>query len=134
MRLVLRTTNEQAEPAAAPLPLPPGSDPLLRLQHETQPLSGPDVTRCTGHPRELPLRGIPVMCPACQARRDWVLINHRRNVWIGCRCGHQWLEPEITRADFDGLLTTSNCTTYPSLEQALTAHGFDGSFAGTYLM
>ena len=39
--------------------------------------------------------GIPVMCTACRARRDWLLINHGRNVWIVCRCSNQWLEPEI---------------------------------------
>ncbi|MEE4543666.1 hypothetical protein V2S66_17015 [Streptomyces sp. V4-01] len=37
------------------------------------------------------------------------------------------------RADFDALLTNPNWTNYPSLEQAMTAAGFDGSFAGIYL-
>lgn len=133
MTLVLRTTHQQANPAVAPTPLSVGGDPLRQLQYETQPPTGPGVTRCTGHPRELALRGIPVMCSACQARRDWILINHGRNVWIRCRCGNQWLEPEIRRADFDALLANPNWTNYPSLEQAMTALGFDGSFAGTYL-
>ena len=35
------------------------------------------------------------MRTACRARRDWLLINHGRNVWIVCRCSNQWLEPEI---------------------------------------
>jgi hypothetical protein len=133
MTLVPRTTHHQVEPTVAPSPVPAGNDPLLRLQYETQPPTGPVVTRCAGHSRELALRGIPVRCSACRARRDWILINHGRNVWIRCRCGSQWLEPEITRADFDAMLGTPNWTNYPSLEQAMTALGFDGSFAGTYL-
>ena len=128
-----RTTRHQAEPTVAPSLLPAGSDPLRQLQYETQPPTGPAITRCTGHSQELALRGIPVMCSACQARRDWILINHGRNVWIRCRCGNQWLEPEITRADFDAMLANPKWTNYPNVEQAMTALGFDGAFAGTYL-
>lgn len=130
---MLRATGRQTEPSAPPSPLPVGGDPLRQLQYETEPPIGPGVTRCTGHSRELALRGIPVMCSACQARRDWILINHGRNVWIRCRCGNQWLEPEITRVDFESMITSPNWTNYPTLEQAMTARGFDGSFAGTYL-
>lgn len=77
--------------------------------------------------------GIPVMCSACRARRDWLLINHGRNVWVRCRCGNQWLEPEISRADFDALVGGPHGTTYPSVEAGLAALGFDGVFAGIYL-
>jgi hypothetical protein len=73
------------------------------------------------------------MCSACGARRDWLLINRGRGVWIRCRCGNQWLEPEITRADYDAMVAIPDGTTYPSVEQALLALGFDGSFAGIYL-
>lgn len=73
------------------------------------------------------------MCSACRARRDWLLINHGRNVWIRCRCSNQWLEPEITRADFDAMFASPNVESYPSLQQALIALGFDGALAGAYL-
>ncbi|NHI05766.1 hypothetical protein STPH2_1129 [Streptomyces sp. KO7888] len=73
------------------------------------------------------------MCSACRARRDWLLINHGRNVWVRCRCGNQWLEPEISRADFDALVGGPQGTTYPSVEAGLAALGFDGAFAGIYL-
>ncbi|MGV4927615.1 hypothetical protein K2224_28875 (plasmid) [Streptomyces sp. BHT-5-2] len=132
MTLVLRTTDCPAEPTVLPA-LPTGTDSLLQLESETQRPSGPGATRCLNHPRELALRGIPVMCTACRARRDWLLINHGRNVWIVCRCSNQWLEPEISRADFDALIAIPDGTTYPSVEQGLTALGFDGAFAGTYL-
>ncbi|MET9205507.1 hypothetical protein ACFVG1_00340 [Streptomyces bacillaris] len=72
-------------------------------------------------------------CTACRARRDWLLINHGRNVWVCCRCSNQWLEPEISRADFDALIAIPDGTIYPSVEQGLAALGFDGAFAGTYL-
>ncbi|MGW3715643.1 hypothetical protein ACWD8L_00675 [Streptomyces sp. NPDC005133] len=131
--LVLRTTNPHVEPTPVLPVVPAGSDPLLQLQYETQPPSGPGATRCLNHPRELFLRGIPVMCSACRARRDWLLINHGRNVWVCCRCSNQWLEPEISRADFNALIAIPDGTTYPSLKQALAALGFDGAFVGTYL-
>ncbi|MER5613924.1 hypothetical protein [Streptomyces sp. NPDC002215] len=124
MTLVLRTTDSPAEPATAQPADRAGTDPLPRLQYETQPPSGPGVTRCLNHPRELNLRGIPVRCSACRARRD---------VWVVCRCSNQWLEPEICRADFDALIGIPDGTVYPSVEQGLAALGFDGAFTGTYL-
>ncbi|MFJ3300137.1 hypothetical protein [Streptomyces bacillaris] len=133
MTLVLRTTDRPAESTPAQPVLPAGTDPLLQLAYETQPPSGPGATRCLSHPRELSLRGIPVTCTACRARRDWLLINHGRNVWVCCRCSNQWLEPEISRADFDALIAIPDGTIYPSVEQGLAALGFDGAFAGTYL-
>lgn len=128
-----RTTDRTTEPAPALPILPTGADPLLQLQYETHPADGPGATRCVSHPHELVLGGIPAMCSACRARRDWLLISHSRNVWIRCRCSNQWLEPEITRADFDALTASSYGTTYPTVEQGLIALGFDGAFAGTYL-
>ncbi|MFC8640679.1 hypothetical protein ACFUC2_07970 [[Kitasatospora] papulosa] len=133
MTLVLRTTTRTTKPAPALPVLPFGTDPLLQLQAETRRADGPGAIRCVGHSRELALRGIPVMCPACRARRDWLLINHGRNVWVRCRCGNQWLEPEISRADFDALVGGPHGTTYPSVEAGLAALGFDGVFAGIYV-
>lgn len=133
MTLVLRSTTRTTDPALALPVLPTGTDPLLQLQAETRPADGPGAIRCVGHSRELALGGIPVMCSACRARRDWLLINRGRNVWVRCRCGNQWLEPEIGRADFDVLVGGPHGTTYPSVEAGLAALGFDGVFAGTYL-
>ncbi|MEY9846354.1 hypothetical protein ABH940_003441 [Streptacidiphilus sp. BW17] len=129
--LVLTTTDRPATPNPVLPDHAAGSDPLLHLEHETHPPSGPGATRCLTHPSELSLRGIPVTCSACRARRDWLLINHGRNVWIVCRCSNQWLEPELSRADFDALITVPDGTTYPSVEQGLAALGFDGLLAGT---
>ncbi|MFJ8860531.1 hypothetical protein ACIRD8_19125 [Streptomyces sp. NPDC102451] len=132
MAFVLRISNHcLVEPITPTLSAAAGT--LPEREHETQPPSGPGATRCLNHPRELALRGIPVMCTACNARRDWLFINHGRNVWVCCRCGTQWLEPEISRADFDALIDAPDGTTYPSVEQALVALGFDGAFTGIYL-
>ncbi|MEU2894220.1 hypothetical protein EQK42_07150 [Streptomyces albidoflavus] len=133
MTLVLRTTDHTTTPTLAPPSLPTGTDPLLQLRYETQAIDGPGATRCVSHPHELALAGMPVTCSNCRARRDWLLINHGRNVWVRCRCGNQWLEPEIARADFDALVASPYGRTYPSFEEGLIALGFDGVFAGAYL-
>ncbi|WP_236710895.1 hypothetical protein [Streptomyces sp. 150FB] len=62
-----------------------------------------------------------------------MLTNYRRDVWIRCRCRHEWLEPEITRTHFDTMTALPDHKTYPTVEQALTDLGFEGSFAGIYL-
>ncbi|WP_441247361.1 hypothetical protein [Kitasatospora sp. McL0602] len=133
MTLVLRTTDNQTQPAPAPTATT-GTDPLLQLELQTQPPTGPSAARCLNHPDELALGGIPVICSACQGRRDWLLINKGRHVHIRCRCGNQWPEPEITRADFDAMLDNPQWTNYTTTDEGLTALGFDGSFAGIYLM
>ncbi|QPK50880.1 hypothetical protein H4W23_35245 [Streptomyces gardneri] len=133
MTLVLRTTDHTAATAPALPVLPAGADSLLQLEYEMQQPSGPGATRCLGHLGELTLGGIPTTCSACRARRDWLLINHGRTVWVRCRCSNQWPEPEISRADFDALIASPYGTTYPTVEQGLIALGFDGAFAGTYL-
>lgn len=130
---MLRTIHQQAEPTAALSPAPAVSDPLPQLRYETQPPAGPSAHRYLRHPGEISLRGIPVMCGKCGARRDWMITNYRRDVWIRCRCRHQWLEPEITRADFDTMAALPDHTTYPTVEQALADLGFDGTFAGIYI-
>ncbi|MFE7124942.1 hypothetical protein [Streptomyces sp. NPDC057617] len=133
MTLVPRLTDRTVEPTPSLPSIPLADDPLLQLRYETQPPDGPSGARCLTHPQELALRGIPVRCSACRARRDWLLINQGRHVWVRCRCSNQWLEPEITRADYDAMIATPQRTIYPSVEQGLIAMGFDGAFAGTYL-
>lgn len=123
---MLRTTHRATELPA----LPACSDPLSQLQDESQPVDGPGAIRCVGHPQELSLGGMPVTCSACRARRDWLLINHSRNVWIRCRCGNQRLEPEISRAHFDTLIASPYGTRSHSVTDALAALGFDSVYLG----
>ncbi|GFE17925.1 hypothetical protein Sgleb_59720 [Streptomyces glebosus] len=112
-------------------PANPDNDPLLRLQAETQQ-SGEVHLRCTTHPEELAITGITVMCPRCSARRDWMVICDRNTVSIRCRCSHQWVEREISRQDFEGLIDSGG-EYFPSLEAAAQSAGYDGTLAGTYL-
>ncbi len=133
MTLVTRTTERTTAPKPALPARPDAPNTRPQRQYEPQSRNGPDATRCLTHPHTLTLRGIPALCSFCNARCDWLLINHLRNVWICCRCNNQWLEPEITPADFDALITVPRITIYPSVEQGLAALGFDGTFTGAYL-
>jgi hypothetical protein len=105
--------------------------PLHRPQPRREP--GQIAARSTQHPEELVITGITTMCGRCGARRDWLLVCVRDEVSITCRCGHQWVEPEITRADFDALINTPG-QVFDSLEEVSRVHGFDGTLAGTYFL
>ncbi|WP_234436843.1 hypothetical protein [Streptomyces maremycinicus] len=109
-----------------------GDDPLLRLQQETQLGDGSIGLRATTHPEEIVITGIPVMCPQCGARRDWMVICDRDEVSIRCRCAHQWVERELTRADYEAMIDVGG-QDYPNLEAAAQAAGYDGTFAGVYV-
>ncbi|MFE3874856.1 hypothetical protein ACFXPX_10710 [Kitasatospora sp. NPDC059146] len=128
-----RTEHTTTAPTPIATPVPVGSDPLRQLEYETQTPSGPEAVRGILHPAELALRGMPVTCSACRARRDWLLLNQGRDVWVCCRCGNDWLEPEITRKDFDALIADPTWTRHPSTGAGRVALGFDGIFAGIYL-
>ncbi|MFB4193363.1 hypothetical protein [Streptomyces carpaticus] len=110
----------------------PADDPLLRLETETRPPTSPGHWRAVRYPEELTITGITVICPACGARRDWLILNRHNEVSLRCRCSHQWTERELTRADFDAMLTQPG-TNHPSLSDAILALGYDGTLAGTYL-
>ncbi|MFF3689964.1 hypothetical protein [Streptomyces sp. NPDC002187] len=109
-----------------------GDDPLLRLHKETQLGDGNIRLRATTHPEEIVITGIPVMCPQCGARRDWMVVCDRNEISIRCRCAHQWVERELTRSDYDAMIDVGG-QDYPSLEAAAHAAGYDGTLAGTYL-
>lgn len=88
--------------------------------------------RATTHPEEVVITGIPVMCPRCGARRDWMVICDGNEISIRCRCAHQWVERELTRADYEAMIDVGG-QNYPSLEAAAHAAGYDGTLAGVYL-
>ncbi|MFG2841690.1 hypothetical protein ACGF12_00735 [Kitasatospora sp. NPDC048296] len=86
--------------------------------------------RAVPHPAELDARGIPITCPNCRARRDWLLLNVRHQVFVRCRCAAEWHEPDLSRAYFDQHFTESE-REWESFGDAMTALGFDGLLAGT---
>ncbi|MFG3253286.1 hypothetical protein [Streptomyces sp. NPDC048172] len=107
-------------------------DPLLRLQDASEP---DDSTRIqtTTHPDRITITGITVMCAKCAARREWLVICDRQNqIFLRCRCAHEWHEPELTRAEFDAMAGEGG-QKYPSLEAVVRDTGYDGTLAGTYL-
>lgn len=129
----MQILNEGLHPQRTVLPETAlGDDPLLRLQQELQLVDGNIGLRATTHPEEIVITGIPVMCPQCGARRDWMVICDRNEISIRCRCAHQWVERELTRADYEAMIDVGG-QDYPSLGAAAQAAGYDGMFAGIYL-
>ncbi|SOE32549.1 hypothetical protein SAMN05442782_9513 [Streptomyces sp. OK228] len=129
----MQTLNEGLHPQRTVLPETAlGDDPLLRLQQETQLGDGSIGLRATTHPEAIAITGIPLMCPQCGARRDWMVICDRNEISIRCRCAHQWVERELTRADYEAMIDVGG-QDYPSLEAAAQAAGYDGTLVGTYL-
>lgn len=129
----MQILNEGLHPQRTVLPETAlGDDPLLRLQQEMQLGDGNIGLRATIHPEEIVIAGIPVMCPQCGARRDWMVICDRNEISIRCRCAHQWVERELTRADYEAMIDVGG-QDYPSLEAAAQAAGYDGTLAGIYL-
>ncbi|MGP3775443.1 hypothetical protein ACTWJ8_31945 [Streptomyces sp. SDT5-1] len=125
-----------SEDVQAPRSLSPAADesedPLLRLQQETQLGDGVVRLRATTHPEEIHITGILVMCANCGARRDWMVICDGSTIRIRCRCAHEWVEPELSRADYESMIEAGG-RDHPSLEAAAHAMGYDGALAGTYL-
>ncbi|GGU75915.1 hypothetical protein GCM10010211_47330 [Streptomyces albospinus] len=97
------------------------------------PRAGTSVCAATTHPEEIRITGITVMCSQRGARRDWMVICDRNEISIRCRCAHQWVERELTRADYMAMIGEGIGQDYPSLEAAAQAAGYDGTLAGTYL-
>ncbi|MGX1675596.1 hypothetical protein [Streptomyces sp. NPDC055400] len=129
---MLMLIEDRRPPRATQLASAGDVDPLLRLQQETQ--LGDDIIRLrtTTHPEEIRITGIPVMCSKCGARRDWMVICDRSTISSRCRCAHEWVEPELTRADYQAMIDVGGVD-HSSLEAAAQAMGYDGTLAGTYL-
>ncbi|WP_353946476.1 hypothetical protein ABII15_35980 [Streptomyces sp. HUAS MG91] len=104
---------------------------MQRLQQEPQLGDGVIRLRATTHPEEIRITGIPVMCSSCGARRDWMVICDRSTIRIRCRCAYEWIEPELSRADYEAMIDAGG-RDHPSLEAAAQAMGYDGALAGTY--
>lgn len=126
-------SNDLENQRTAPPRTVPSVDPLLRLQEETQPSKRDSGLRAPTHPDEIRITGLTVLCPECGARRDWMVICDRAEIGIRCRCTHQWIERELTRADYFAMIDEGIGQDYPSLEAAAQAVGYDGTLPGTYL-
>ncbi|MYV97320.1 hypothetical protein [Streptomyces sp. SID3343] len=124
------------EPFTRPTPPPSFDDePLPNLNPMPDPgaYDPAELVVCTEHPDELRITGIPVRCPGCAARRDWLLFVYKGHVWIRCRCARQWPEPELTVDDYHDLAAGPLDRYWATFAEAITALGFDGTFKGLYL-
>ncbi|MFJ2578388.1 hypothetical protein [Kitasatospora aureofaciens] len=100
--------------------------------HDPHHESHRSVIRAVPHPDELDARGIPITCPTCRARRDWLLLNVRHQVFVRCRCAAEWHEPDLTLAYFDQHFTASEqeWDEWDDFDTAMRALAFDGLLAG----
>ncbi|MFJ7248456.1 hypothetical protein ACIQWA_28040 [Kitasatospora sp. NPDC098652] len=88
------------------------------------------VIRAVPHPAELNPRGITITCTGCGARRDWLLLAVHDQIFVRCRCAHEWREPDLTRADFDRHYVEPEYE-WDDFDTAMRALAFDGLLAGT---
>ncbi|MFD8703761.1 hypothetical protein ACFV1W_14235 [Kitasatospora sp. NPDC059648] len=88
------------------------------------------IIRAVPHPAELNPRGITITCTGCGARRDWLLLAVRDQIFVRCRCAHEWPEPDLTRADFDRHYVEPEHE-WDDFDTAMRALAFDGLLAGT---
>lgn len=126
-------SHHRTTPSALPADTARSAPPPQPRHEPRHAESGPRALRYLRHPQALALRGMPVFCRDCGARRDWLMMNQGRDTWVYCRCGIVRHEPEITRAAFEALAGLPDTVIYPTVADALAAMGFDGTFAGIYL-
>ncbi|MFD4477184.1 hypothetical protein ACFWPU_13865 [Streptomyces sp. NPDC058471] len=81
---------------------------------------------------ELEVDGRIRVCVDCGAERDWLVINQDEHVWVRCRCGHQWYEPQLTRYWFLAAWMDDEGPAFATLEDAIVGYGFDGALRGSY--
>ena len=97
-----------------------------------EPAPGTPVVRMVEYPGDLNPRGFPVTCTNCRAERDWLLLEAARRVFVRCRCGHEWEEPELDAEFFDDNFDYPD-RSWQDAGKALTDLGFSGEFAGMYI-
>ncbi|MFB7908417.1 hypothetical protein ACFVZ3_39095 [Kitasatospora purpeofusca] len=90
------------------------------------------MIRAVPHHDELNPRGTVITCGECKAARDWLLLNVRAHVFVRCRCGHEWLEGDLTVAYFEQHFSEPEAG-WDDFETAMVSVGYDGAWAGMYL-
>ena len=96
-----------------------------------EPAPGSSLIRMVQHAEELNPRGFLITCPSCRAERDWLLLETLRRVFVRCRCGHEWEEPDLDAEYFDDNFAYAD-RTWPNVDDAVEALGYTGEFAGIY--
>ncbi|KPI02907.1 hypothetical protein OK074_5057 [Actinobacteria bacterium OK074] len=84
------------------------------------------------HRDPLSVAGIPVVCTQCSAREDWLILMVEDAVYVRCRCGNEWREPELTPMWFEASKGGPPVEYQSSGEAVVQKLGFDGTFRGIY--
>lgn len=92
-------------------------------------------TRACRHPRRpAPRRAQPARhhhhLHRLRRRRDWLLLAVHDQIFVRCRCAHEWREPDLIRADFDRHYVEPEHE-WDDFDTAMRALAFDGLLAGT---
>ncbi|MGK4581701.1 hypothetical protein [Kitasatospora sp. HPMI-4] len=115
--------------------LPPLSEVELHIPDTPlmapEPEPGKPIIRAVPHAGELNPRGIVITCEHCKARRDWLLLNFGDQVFVRCRCSHEWPERDLTVDYFDQHYSHPE-KVWDDFDTAMTSAGYDGTFAGIY--
>ncbi|MER7582085.1 hypothetical protein [Kitasatospora sp. NPDC097691] len=72
-----------------------------------------------------------ITCPECRARRDWLLLETRKMVFVRCRCDHEWREPDVDVEVFEENFAYPEWS-WQDAGDAMVALGFSGEFRGIY--
>jgi hypothetical protein len=119
--------SESREPEPAPAPRDDAHAHPQNVPEEFDPAAGAQLTE---HPGPLSTaEGTLVVCPACHALRDWLLIAYAGDTWIRCRCAHEWAPGPLAANDGE---PEPPDRYWATLDHAIVSMGFDGLFAGAY--
>ncbi|MFC9331329.1 hypothetical protein [Kitasatospora sp. NPDC057015] len=118
---------------------PDGRDPEtprytnFRFGQDPQPAPEPATVLAVPHPEPLMPRGIVITCAACEANRDWLLIQVGPLVFVRCRCAHEWQERDLGAGEVDTARTEGPEREWETFEEMYRGLGYDGLFRMTYL-
>ncbi|WP_042383867.1 hypothetical protein [Streptacidiphilus melanogenes] len=89
----------------------------------------PNLIRVIPYPDQLHPTATTITCPRCAARRDWLLLETCGQVFMRCRCAHEWPEPRLAIDFFDDNFAYAE-QGWNDFDRAMIALGFDGLLAG----
>ncbi|MFB7672662.1 hypothetical protein ACFC26_14755 [Kitasatospora purpeofusca] len=122
---------------------PDGRDPETpRITHfrygqtpepASTPEPEPNIVLAVPHPSALHVRGIVVRCAACDAVRDWLLIQVGAAVFVRCRCTHEWQEHDLGAAEVSEVRLSGPEREWADWDEMYRGLGFDGLLRMTYL-
>lgn len=77
----------------------------------------------------LEIDGTVRTCPECGVDRDWLVLCAGPNIWLRCRSAHEFYEPALNSAWFDGISGPIDAM-FATKDEGVANEGFDGTFSG----